>query len=68
MRWHLGRREPIVFAAIILFLELIYLVGDSGPLWLALGVVGPVAVLLGINLIVGARRGRGQSGGQDSQQ
>jgi ABC-type multidrug transport system permease subunit len=58
MSWHLGRRELVVFAVIIIVLEIIYIIGNSGPFWLILGFVGPLAILFGINLIVGLTRSR----------
>jgi hypothetical protein len=58
MTCRLRRRELVVFAAIVIFLETIYILGDSGPFWLVLGFVGPLAVLIGINLLLGLTRSR----------
>lgn len=58
MRWHLGWRELIVFAVTTIFVETVFVVGDSGPLWWILGIVIPICLLLAINLIVGAQRKR----------
>jgi ABC-type multidrug transport system permease subunit len=65
MSWNLGRRELVVFATIIIFLETIYIIGDSGPFWRILGFVGPLVILFGINLIVGFTRRRRDATSQD---
>jgi hypothetical protein len=58
MRWHLGRRELIVFGVVVVVSEAVFIIGRQGPFAYALGVLYPVAMLLAINLIVGATAGR----------
>ncbi len=56
MRWNLERRDVVSFAAIVVIAEVVFVVGDRGPAAYALGLLFPVAMLLGINAIVGATR------------
>ena len=59
MSWHLSRRDLVAFLAIIAIAEIVFVLGESGPVAYAIGLLFPLGVLLAINVIVGATaRGR----------
>lgn len=54
MSWHLSRRDLITFLVIVVIAEIVFILGDRGPVAYAIGLLFPLGVLLVINVIVGA--------------